>query len=144
MTKLNIITTVDNALFGELKTRTFNLYQQARKEYNDGFPFTYKMYTGAGFTRYPTPATVKFLDSFKEEIEPQTEMRRAIIAFLTQFLNLCIEERAIALLLPSSLSDPVVTHVDKPHCESDIELVEAFKRRPEYKLIKRKLVLNTL
>lgn len=144
MIKLQIIRTIDNALFEELTTRTFNLYQQAKKEYNDGFPFTYKMYTGAGFTRYPTPATVKFLDSFKEEIEPQTEIRRDIIAFLTQFLNLCTDERAIRLLLPKSLVDLINFNGNKPICESDIALVESFKQRPEYKLIKRKLVLNTL
>lgn len=144
MGKLNIITTIDSMLFSDLKKRTDALYQQARKGYNEGFPFTYKMYTGVGFTRYPTFATVKFLDSFKEEIEPQTEMRRAIVAFLTQFLNLCTDERAICLLLPKSLVDLINLRGDIAYCESDIALAETFKQRPEYKLIKRKLVLNTL
>ena len=144
MSKLHIIKTIDEVLFDDLRKRTKELYEEAKHKYNHDMPFTYKMYTGAGFTRYPTPDTVRFLDSFESEIQPVTDMRRRITAWVTQFLNLCTDERAIIQLLPESLSDQIwLRHLFTP-CESDLALIEDFKQRPEYKLIKRRLVILTL
>ena len=144
MSKLQIIRTIDKVLFNDIQIRTKELYEEAKHKYNNGWAFSYKMYTGSGFTRYPTPATVSFLDSFESEIQPVTDMRRLITAWITQFLNLCVDERAIIQLLPESLSDQIwLRHLFTP-CESDLALIEDFKQRPEYKLIKRRLVILTL
>jgi hypothetical protein len=144
--KSELLTQIDLYLFGNTINKLRKIYRQAVKINKTGF--TYGFFNQAlvsnlstRFTLPPSAETLEYLEPYIEEYAFVIRKRELIQCYFLQFMNQSQNDMDILHLLPAKLLAKFDLAVEP---KETIQLVEIFKQKPEYEMIKQQEVFKLM
>tara|TARA_B110000503_G_C7091559_1_gene389658 strand:+ start:912 stop:1355 length:444 start_codon:yes stop_codon:yes gene_type:complete len=144
--KSEFLSQIDLYLFGNTVHEIRKIYKQAIKINKIGFTYSFFNQVlisnlSTRFTLPPSPKTLEYLEPYIQEYTHVIRKRELIQCYLLQFMNQSENHMDILNLLPPRLLTEFGLTIES---KETVQLVEIFKQKPEYEMIKQQEVFKLM